>query len=69
MELTLLVPMSFHIPMGVDIFRVVGRITGDFDLLETPLWKIHIASTEIAAEDSVSQSEASGQGPDLASVT
>lgn len=61
--------MSLDIPVSVNILGVVGLITGDLNLLETPLWQVDIASTEIAAKNSVFKSEGCSQGSDLSAIT
>lgn len=55
----LLVDMALDVPVGVDVTRVVLLDASSLDLLEAPLRKVDIASSEIAAEILVLQSECS----------
>lgn len=66
--LTLLIPVSLNVPVSVNILWVVVLVTGDFNLLETPLWQVDVASTKIAAQYSVLQSKCSSQSSDSGSV-
>jgi hypothetical protein len=36
-QLTFFIPVSFDVPVSIYVFGVVVFVTGDFDLLETPL--------------------------------
>lgn len=58
-ELTSIVPMALNVPVGIDIARLVLLHAGCLNLLETPLRQVDIASTEIASEILVFQSECS----------
>lgn len=66
---TLVVPVGLNVPVSVGIARVVVLGAGNFDLLETPLGKVGIASSEVAAQDLMLQSESSSKSSDAASVT
>lgn len=66
--LTLLIPVSFNIPVSVNILGIIVLVTGDFNLLETPLWQVDIPSTKIASKDGVLKSESSSQCSDTSSV-
>ena len=66
--LTLLIPVSFDVPVGVHILGVVLRHAGSLDLLETPLRQVDITGAEIASKGGMLESESSRQGPDLGSV-
>lgn len=60
--------MSLDVPVSIDIFGVVGLVAGDFDLFETPLWQVDIASSKITAQSGMLQSESSRQSSYLTSV-
>jgi len=45
----LLIPMALYVPVGEDISRLVLFDAGDFNLLETPLRKVHVSSPEVAS--------------------
>ena len=60
--------MCLNVPVGVNILGVIVFVTSDFDLLETPLRQVDVASSEVAAQDRVPKSESSCQSPDLRSV-
>lgn len=62
------IPVALDVPVGVHVPGVVGLGAGDFDLLETPLGKVDIASAEVTAKIRVLQTERSSQGPDLGIV-
>lgn len=66
--LTLLIPVSFNVPVSVNILGIIVLVTGDFNLLETPLWQVDIPSTKIASKDCVLKSESSSQCSDTSSV-
>jgi hypothetical protein len=55
----LLVGVAFDVPVSVDITRVVLLNASGLDLLKTPLWQIDIASSEVATEVLVSESQGS----------
>ena len=55
----LLVDMALDVPVGVDVTRVVLLNASGLDLLKTPLRKVDIASSKVAAEILVLQSESS----------
>jgi hypothetical protein len=67
-HLTLLVDVRLNVPVGVGIARVVFLGAGHLDLLETPLRQVDVAGAQIAAHRRVLQTEARGQGADLAPV-
>lgn len=60
-ELTLLVGVGLNVPVSESITGVVALIAGHFDLLETPLWKINIGSSEITAHNWIPKPESSSQ--------
>ncbi|GAA5231389.1 hypothetical protein GCM10025794_27110 [Massilia kyonggiensis] len=60
--------MRLYVPMRVDIARIVLFDACGLDLLKPPLWEVHVAGTQIAAQNDVSQAECSCQGSDPASV-
>lgn len=64
----LVVPVRFDVPVGEYVARVILLGTGDFNLLETPLWEVHITGAEVAAETGVSQTECGGKCAELAVV-
>src|SRR5436309_1487853 len=64
-RLTLLVPVALNVPVSEDISRLVLFDTRHFNLLETPLRQIHIASPKIASKIRVSKSECCSQSTDL----
>ena len=59
----LLVDMALDVPVGVDVTRVVLLDASSLDLLKAPLRKVDIASSEVAAEILVLQSECSCERP------
>lgn len=67
-KLTLLVPVSFHVPVCVGIARIVVLGASHLDLTETPLRQVDVASTEIAPHHLVLQAESSSQGAESALV-
>jgi hypothetical protein len=67
-ELTLLIPVSFDVPVSVGILRIVLLVASNFNLLETPLWQVNITSSKIATQHSVLKSESSCQRSDPRSV-
>jgi hypothetical protein len=66
--LTLVIPVSLNVPVGVGVTRVVLLGASNLNLLETPLRKVDVASPEVAAKDLVLETESSGESPDLAAV-
>ena len=54
--------------MSVCISWIVVLGASDLDLLETPLWQVDVSSAEIAAQNSVLQSEGSSQSPHLGAI-
>lgn len=48
LKLTFLIPMTLNVPVRVDVPWMVDLSAGYFNLLETPLWQIDIASSQIA---------------------
>lgn len=54
-QLTPVIPVLLDIPVGIRIFGVVLLVTGDFDLLETPLRQVDIGSPEPAIQRPVSE--------------
>ena len=69
MSLTLIIPVCLDVPVSVNVLGIVGLVTCDFNLLETPLRQVDIASAKIAAKNCVLQSKSSGQSSDLGLVT
>ena len=67
-KLTLVVPVSLNVPVGVSVTGVVLLGASNLNLLETPLRKVDVASSEVAAKDLVLETESSGKSPDLATV-
>ena len=65
MRLTLFVPVALNIPVGEDIPRLVLLDTSRFNLLETPLRQVDVASAEVAVEVDVSETEGGSQSADL----
>lgn len=63
-----LVPVRFDIPVCEHIAGIVLFGASNFDLLETPLWEVHVASAEVAAETGMSQTECSGKSAYLAVI-
>lgn len=53
--------MAFNVPVSIDIAGLVLLRARDFNLLETPLGQIRVASTEVAAEIRVPQPEGRSQ--------
>jgi hypothetical protein len=66
--LTLLVPVSLDVPVGVRVTGVVLLRAGNFDLLETPLRQVLVTSTEVAAKSLVLKTESSSKGSDSAAI-
>ena len=60
--------MGLDVPVSIDILGVVDFVTGDFNLLETPLRQINVTSTKIAAQTGMLESESSGQSSELAAI-
>ena len=60
-----LVDMALDVPVGVDVTRVVLLYASGLDLLETPLGKVDVASSEVAAKILVLKSECSCEGSKL----
>jgi hypothetical protein len=63
--LTLLIPVALDVPVGEDITGLVVFRATNFDLLETPLRKVHVASAEVTSKIGMLQAESSGQSPKL----
>lgn len=63
-----LVPVRLDVPVCEHIAGVALLGASNFDLFKPPLWEIHIASTQVAAETGMSQTERSGKGTDLAVI-
>lgn len=57
--------MTLNVPVGEDILGLVLLGASDFDLLETPLWQVDVARSEIAVKLSVPKSECSRQSAKL----
>jgi hypothetical protein len=57
--------MTFNVPVSIDIAGLVLLGTRDFDLFETPLRQIRVASAEIAAKISVLQPESRSKRANL----
>lgn len=55
--------------MGVLVTWPVLLCASNLNLLEAPLWQIHVASTEIASQIRVLQSNGAGQSTKLAPIT
>lgn len=55
--------------VSVGVPRLVLLGAGNFDLLETPLWEVDVASPQVAAQNLVLQSERRSKRPDIAVVT
>lgn len=68
LELTLLIPMGLHVPMGISVTGVIVLGASNLNLSETPLWKVDITSTQITAKGLVLETESSGQSANLALV-
>lgn len=64
----LLIPVGLDVPVCEHIAGVALLGTSNFDLFKPPLWEIHVASTQVAAETGMSQTERSGKGTDLAVI-
>lgn len=60
--------MGLNVPVGESILGIVALVASYLDLLETPLRQVDITSTQIAAQDRVSQAESSGQSANTALV-
>lgn len=67
-KLTLVVPVSLNVPVGVSVTGIVLLGASNLNLLETPLRKVDVASSEVAAKDLMLETESSGKSPDLATV-
>lgn len=63
-----LIPMGLNVPVCEHVAGVVLLDASDFNLLETPLWEIHVAGAEVTAETCMSQTECSGEGADPAAI-
>lgn len=64
----LLIPMGLDVPVCEHVAGVVLLDASDFNLLETPLWEIHVAGAEVTAETCMSQTECSGESADPATI-
>jgi hypothetical protein len=60
--------VRLDVPVGVDIARPVLLDASGFNLLETPLRQVDIASAKVTSKLSVFQAERSDQSPDLGIV-
>jgi hypothetical protein len=60
--------VRLDVPVGVNIARPVLLDASGFNLLETPLRQVDIASAKVTSKLSVFQAERSDQGPDLGIV-
>lgn len=69
MQLTLVVPVGLDVPVSVSVTRVVLLVAGHFNLLEAPLRKVDVASSQIAAQRGVLKTESRSQSADLAAIT
>lgn len=61
--------MSLNVPVGVCVTGVVLLGASNLNLLETPLRKVDVTSSEVAAQDLMLETESSSKSPDLAAVT
>lgn len=61
--------MGLNIPMGMDVIRLIVLYASCFDLFETPLRQIDVASTEIASKSSMLKTESCREGANLGSVS
>ena len=64
-----LVPVALNVPMGIRVSWVVVLGASHFDLLETPLWQVHVACPEIATKIAVFESEGCRQGSKFGPVS
>ena len=53
--LTSIIPMTFYVPVRMDIFRVVFLVTADLDLFEPPLRQHRVGSSEVTSQVCVSE--------------
>lgn len=66
--LTFLVHMTLDVPVRIDISWVVLLDARGLDLLETPLWEVNCAGSQVAIQIHVSQPETRSQSPDPRSI-
>lgn len=60
--------MGLNVPVGVSVAGLVILGAGDFNLLETPLRQVDIASAKVATQDLMLQAKCRSQSPDLAPI-
>lgn len=61
--------MALNVPMSILVTWLIFFGASNLDLLETPLWQIHVASTEITSQIRVLQSNGTGQSTNLAPIS